>query len=101
MDALELILVGLGVGAGATLQSATGFGFALVAGPAVFAAVAPAEAITILLVLGAVLNLLIMLAEQRPSQVLGREAAWILGWAAPGIVAGILILTALAKPTLQ
>ena len=101
MDPLELILVGLGVAVGATLQSATGFGFALVAGPAVFAAAKPAEAISILLVLGAVLNLLIMLAERRPSEVQRAEAAHILGWAAPGIVAGILILLALAKPTLQ
>ena len=62
MEPLELILVAVGVMAGATLQSATGFGFALVAGPAVFAATEPAEAITVLLALGAVLNLLMMLA---------------------------------------
>ncbi len=101
MDATELILVALGVTAGATLQSAMGFGFALVAGPAVFAVTEPEEAITILLALGTVLNLLIMLAERRPSEVRRGEVVRILGWAAPGVVAGIFILIALSKPTLQ
>ncbi len=101
MDPGDFMLVAAGVLVGATLQSATSFGFALVAGPAVFAAAQPAEAITILLVLGTVLNLLIMLAERRRSQVRMQDAVRILGWAVPGIVAGILILIALAKPTLQ
>ena len=101
MEPLEVVLVALGVAAGATLQSATGFGFALVAGPAVFAVGEPAEAITILLALGTVLNLLIMLAEKRPSEIQRDEVIRILCWAAPGIVAGIFILLALSKPTLQ
>jgi len=101
MEPLEVILVALGVIAGATLQSAIGFGFALVAGPAVFAVAEPAEAITILITLGTVLNLLIMLAEQRPSEVLRPEVIRILAWAAPGVVAGLFILLALSKPTLQ
>ena len=101
MDALEVTLVAVGVTVGATLQSAMGFGFALVAGPAVFAVAEPAEAITILIALGTALNLLIMLAERRPSEVLRGEVIRILCWAAPGVVAGIFILIALAKPTLQ
>ena len=101
MEPLEVILVAVGVAAGATLQSAMGFGFALVAGPAVFAVAEPAEAITILLALGTALNLLIMLAERRPSEVQRGEVVRILCWAAPGIVAGIFILLALSKPTLQ
>ncbi len=51
---------------GATLQSATGFGFALVLGPAAFAVFEPAEALTVLLVLGAVLSVLMLFAERRP-----------------------------------
>jgi uncharacterized membrane protein YfcA len=101
MDVLEVILVAVGVTAGATLQSAMGFGFALVSGPAVFAVAEPAEAITILLALGTALNLLIMLAERRPSEVQRGEVIRILCWAAPGVVAGIFILLALSKPTLQ
>jgi uncharacterized membrane protein YfcA len=101
MEPLEVILVALGVTAGATLQSAMGFGFALVAGPAVFAVAEPAEAITILLALGTILNLLIILAERRPSEVRRSEVVRILAWAAPGVVAGVYILLALSKPTLQ
>ncbi len=101
MEPLEVILVAVGVVAGATLQSAMGFGFALVAGPAVFAVADPAEAITILLVLGTVLNLLITLAERRPSEVRRADVVRILAWAAPGVVAGVYILLALSKPALQ
>ena len=101
MEPLEVILLCVGVAAGATLQSAMGFGFALVAGPAVFAVTAPAEAITILLALGTVLNLLVMAAERRPSEIQRREVARILAWAAPGVAGGVLILIALSKPTLQ
>jgi len=101
MEPLEVTLVALGVIAGATLQSAMGFGFALVAGPAVFAVAEPAEAITILIALGTVLNLLIMLAERRPSEILRPEVIRILAWAAPGVVAGVFILLALSKPALQ
>jgi uncharacterized membrane protein YfcA len=101
MEPLEATLVALGVAAGATLQSAMGFGFALVAGPAVFAVAEPAEAITILIALGTVLNLLVMLAERRPSEVLGPEVVRLLAWATPGVVAGVFILLALSKPTLQ
>ena len=88
MEPLEVILVALGVIAGATLQSAMGFGFALVAGPAVFAVAEPAEAITILITLGTALNLLIMLAERRPSEVLRPEVIRILAWATPGMSRG-------------
>jgi uncharacterized membrane protein YfcA len=101
MDALEVVLMAVGVVAGATLQSAIGFGFALVAGPAVFAVVTPAEAITILIALGTVLNLLVVLAERRPSAVDRREAVQLLTIAVPGVVAGVFILVALSKPTLQ
>ena len=96
-----MILVALGVIAGATLQSAMGFGFALTAGPALFAVTEPAEAITILLALGTALNLLIMVAEKRPSEIRRGETFRILAWAGPGVVGGIFILVALSKPTLQ
>ena len=60
----------------------------------------PAEAITVLLALGTVLNLLIMAGERRESAILRGELV-VLAWAVPGIVAGILILIAISKPTLQ
>jgi len=101
METLELVLLALATFAGATLQSATGFGYALLAGPATFAAAEPAEAITILLALGTVLNILIMAGERRESSIRTQELVPVLGWAVPGVIAGIFILIALSKSTLQ
>ncbi len=86
---------------GATLQSATGFGFALVLGPALFAVLEPAEALTTLLILGALLNLLVLFAERSRPQVLPSELGVLLASAAPGIVAGALLLSVISKPPLQ
>jgi hypothetical protein len=44
--------------AGAMLQAATGFGFALMAAPLLFAAIEPEPAVVLLLVLGLEMNLL-------------------------------------------
>ena len=52
MGALE-IAAGVAVLAGAALQSATGFGFALVSAPLLFAAAEPEQAVGLLIVLGA------------------------------------------------
>jgi uncharacterized protein len=86
---------------GSTLQSATSFGFALVLGPAVFAVFEPAEALTMLLVLGAVLNLLMLFTERRMRMIRSDRLTTVLLWAMPGLVVGALILAALPKPTLQ
>jgi len=101
MEPLEALLLAFATFAGATLQSTTGFGFALLAGPAAFGVLSPEEAITTLLVLGSVLNVGIMAGERRPPSVELRDLAVVLAWAAPGIGAGILILVAISKPALQ
>jgi len=100
-EPLEIALVALATFAGATLQSATGFGYALLAGPATFAVFQPAEAITILLALGTVLNLLIMAGERRESSIRRGELVIVLAFSVPGVVAGIFILIAISKPALQ
>lgn len=46
------------VAAGAALQSATGFGFSIVAAPIVFAVVDPQEAVGLLILLGSLVNVL-------------------------------------------
>ncbi|MEX2194414.1 MAG: sulfite exporter TauE/SafE family protein [Thermoleophilaceae bacterium] len=86
---------------GALLQSAGGFGFALVAGPALFAALSPHEAVGTLLVLGAGLNLLVLLGERRPTDVRRSDVGPMIACAVPGVAAGVAILDALPKPTLQ
>lgn len=96
-----MILAAVAAFAGATLQSATGFGLVLVLGPALFATVEPEEALTVLFVLSAVLNLLVLAAERREREVRADQLTVILGAALPGVVLGVLILQAIAKPALQ
>jgi uncharacterized protein len=84
---------------GATIQSATGFGFALVLSPAMFAVVDPEEAVGALLLLGLALNLLVLIED-------GGHADWrritpMLVAAVPGLIAGVLLLSALSKEALQ
>jgi uncharacterized membrane protein YfcA len=86
---------------GASIQSATGFGFALVLSPALFAAVDPAEAVTSLLVLGLALNLLVLFEGGRPEHVDWRALAPMLAAALPGLAAGAVALTLLSKEALQ
>ena len=84
---------------GAFIQSATGFGFALVLSPALFAVLEPEEAVGTLLVLGLALNLLVLV-----------EGGWHADWrrmapmlvaALPGLVVGVVLLSALSKEALQ
>jgi uncharacterized membrane protein YfcA len=87
--------------AGAAVQSATGFGFALVLSPALFAVMDPVEAVTALLVLGLALNLLVLFERGRPEHVEWRALAPMLLAALPGLAAGAVALTQLSKETLQ
>jgi uncharacterized membrane protein YfcA len=93
-----MILAALAALVGAAVQSATGFGFALVLSPALFAVMEPAEAVTALLLLGAVLNTLVLLERH--------DARWqllppLLLAALPGLLAGVLLLSVLSKEALQ
>ncbi len=96
-----LVVAAVATGAGACLQSAGGFGFAMVAGPALFAVLDPAEAVGALLVLGSGLNALVLAGERRRAEVRWRELAPMLAAALPGLVAGVLLLDALSKEALQ
>jgi uncharacterized membrane protein YfcA len=87
--------------AGAAVQSATGFGFALVLSPALFAVMDPVEAVTALLVLGLALNLLVLFEGGRPEHVDWRALAPMLVAALPGLAIGAVALTELSKEVLQ
>jgi uncharacterized membrane protein YfcA len=100
MDPL-LLAAGAGVAVGAALQSATGFGFALIAAPLVFAAVEPREAIGLLLLLGMLIGVLTLATEGRTPEPLGRVCVTILAWAVPGAPLGLAALRALDATTLQ
>jgi uncharacterized protein len=87
--------------AGAAVQSATGFGFALVLSPALFAVMDPVEAVTALLVLGLALNLLVLFEGGRPEHVDWRALVPMLVAAVPGLAIGAVALTELSKEVLQ
>jgi hypothetical protein len=100
MSAL-VVAAGAGVAAGALLQSATGFGFSLVAAPLMFAAVEPEQAVGLMIVLGTEVNVLTLASERRRPRPLWRRCAVMLAWAAPGAFAGVAVLRALSPLALQ
>jgi|SRR5215207_3811062 len=87
--------------AGAFVQSTTGFGFALLLSPALFATMDPVEAVTTLLVLGVALNVLMLFEGVGNEQVDWRALAPMLAAALPGLVVGVVALTQLSKQALQ
>jgi uncharacterized membrane protein YfcA len=100
VGALE-IAAGVAVLAGAALQSATGFGFALVSAPLLFAAAGPEQAVVLLILLGLVVNLMTLGTEGRRPQPLVRESLTMLAWAVPGVFVGLIALRALDSTALQ
>ena len=95
------ILAVTAVVAGGACHSATGFGFVLVAGPLVIAALPPEEAIASLLVLGILMSCLTLVTEARRPYPLWREARALLAWGAGGALAGAFILAELSATALQ
>jgi len=81
--------------AGAALQSALGFGFALVAAPLVYAAFSPPEGVGLLLVLGLEVNLLTLLAERRRPQPVWADVIPVVLWSIPGALLGVAVLRGL------
>ena len=94
-----IVLAGAAALLGALVQSATGFGFALVLSPALFAVLDPYEAVTTMLLLGPPLNLLVLADSRGHAQ--WRVLAPMLAAAVPGLLLGVLALELLSKSTLQ
>jgi uncharacterized membrane protein YfcA len=93
-----MLLAAVAAFAGASVQSATGMGFALVLSPALFAVMEPEEAVTAVLLLGAVLCALILVESRGVgTHGLGR----LLVAALPGLAVGLVVLAALSKEALQ
>jgi uncharacterized membrane protein YfcA len=93
-----MLLAAIAAFAGAFVQSATGMGFALVLSPALFVVMDPEEAVTAVLILGAVLCALVLFESRRVgTHGLGR----LLVPAVPGLAVGLVVLAALSKEALQ
>jgi uncharacterized membrane protein YfcA len=96
---VTVALAALALFVGAALQSATGFGFALVSAPILFALLGPREAVTAGIVVAILLNALTLAGENRRPQVLVRDATLLVAWSLPGIALGVLALRSVpARP---
>ena len=93
-----MVLAALAAFAGAAVQSASGLGFALVLSPALFAVMDPEEAVTAVLVLGAALCAMVLIESHRVGT---HGLARVLVPAVPGLAAGVVLLAALSKESLQ
>ena len=87
--------------AGGVVQSATGFGFALVAAPGLTAALGPRVAVSTLALIGPVVNALTLAGERRRPGVLGRRAAVLVVASVPGTAVGALLLAHLPVGVLR
>lgn len=96
-----IFLVAAAVLVGAALQSATGFGFALVTAPVLFVALEPGAALTTMIVLTTLLSMLVLLTERRDLVMHTDVVVRLVAAALPGLAFGVLLLDALAKPSLQ
>lgn len=90
-----------GVGAGAVVQSATGFGFALIAAPLAAAGLGPVAAVPTVAVASVVVNAMTVAAEQRRPEVLGRAAVVLTLTGVPGMLIGAVILAEAPEDVLR
>jgi uncharacterized membrane protein YfcA len=97
----EVALACAGVLAGGFVQSATGFGFALVAAPALTATLGPLAAVSTMALVGAAVNALTLAGERRDSALLRRRAAVLIAASVPGMVVGALVLAELPRDALR
>jgi uncharacterized protein len=86
---------------GAFVQSTTGFGFALVLSPVLFAVMEPVEAVMTLILLGLALSVLVLFERGRPEHVDWRPLVPMLLAALPGLAVGTVLLAQLSKQALQ
>ena len=89
------------VALGALLQSATGFGFALVSAPILFALLGPQEAVSASALLGVSVSALTLATERRIPSVLHGEAFALVAWSLPGLALGALALRELPDSVLS
>lgn len=93
--------VAVGLLAGGALQSATGFGFALIASPVLVGAYGGAEGISALTLISVAVNLLTLATEGRRPAGDWPRAALLVAWFVPGAVLGALVLRVASQGLLE
>jgi uncharacterized membrane protein YfcA len=94
-------LAACGLLAASTMQSATGFGFALIAAPVLYAVVEPAAAVGLVMVIAQVVNVLVLFGERRRPQIDWSAVLPALLAALPGLPIGALLLRTLPESSLR
>jgi uncharacterized membrane protein YfcA len=97
----EVAVALAGVTAGAVLQSATGFGFALIVAPVLTAAVGPRVAVPTATLTGLLVNGLTLVGEGRAPLVDVRQARVLLAASLPGMALGAVILATAPEDVLR
>jgi uncharacterized membrane protein YfcA len=92
---VETLAAALAVLAGAALQSATGFGFAMLASPLLFALLGPEQAVATGGVISAVINIVTLGGERRRPAPLERDAAVLCICSIPGLLVGAVAVRVL------
>ena len=87
--------------AAVALQAATGFGFALLAGPSLYAVMSPAHAVALLLILGLCVNVLVLGGERRRLEVDWRGLKPALLASVPGLPLGAVLVRVLPADALR
>jgi uncharacterized membrane protein YfcA len=98
---MTLALTALAVFLGAALQSAAGFGFALVSAPILFALLGPRQAVSAGALVGIELSVLTLATERRMPRVLHGEAFALVAWSVPGLAVGAIALRELPDRVLS
>jgi len=93
--------VAVGLLAGGALQSATGFGFALIASPVLVGAYGGEQGISALTLISIAVNLLTLTTEGRRPAGDWRLAALLVAWFLPGAVVGALVLRVASQELLE
>lgn len=98
---MTALLGALAVLVGAALQSATGFGFALIAAPLLVAIYGPRPAVSAMVVLAIVVSTLTLAGERRRPRADPRETLALVAWSLPGMVGGAILLEAAPQRALK
>lgn len=86
------VAAGLSVLVGAVIQSAVGFGFALVCAPLLFAVLGPQQAVGLENGLALLVNAIALRGEGRAPRPLNRTVAVVLACSVPGMLGGAVLL---------
>ena len=98
---MTLAALAAAIAVAAAVQAVSGFGFAVVAAPVLVALTDPVTSVSLLAVLGILVNTVTLAAARGRPVVLRDEAVGLVTWALPGLAAGALLVTRLPDDVIR